>query len=285
MYKLFLIITFILFWILITVFLYDFYDNYTLRNKNINIVKKLEKNSLIKDSLFLEIKKYYINLDRSENRNKKITKQFEKYNIKNYHRVEAYDVKKLDSYDYINEYKSFFAGNYVELAVCMSHIKAIETSYQNGDEYALIMEDDINFCTVPYWNIKLENLLKKLNEDCDILLLANNSFLEGEIEILKAQSSYGIATGVCYLITKKGMEKLHSNFISKEGKIQFLEKHNLGQQPFVFDRGFLNFFNLYYTSQSLFIPEDFGQDTLVQRNLINRSQISDKVIQHYSKLI
>ena len=61
MYKLFLITISIFFWILITLFLYDFYNNYTLRNENINIVKKLEKNSIIEDSLFLEIPKYYIN--------------------------------------------------------------------------------------------------------------------------------------------------------------------------------------------------------------------------------
>ena len=262
----------------------EYEQNNNIKISNLNIINKLEKNNIIDDKEFLNIPKYYINLERSKDRNKKIIDQFNKYQIKNHNRIDAYDIKKIKDYDYINEYDSFLDGSNVELIVTMSHIKAINTAYLNKDEIAMIMEDDINLCTVPFWKIKLKEIIDNIPNDCDFLLLANNMFEDGEIKIKKANQSYDIANGVCYLITRKGMEKLNQNFI-KEGKITFLKKQNLRQQPFVFDRGFMNFFNIYYTSQSLFITEDLNQESLIRNNFLSEgNSISDKVLKYYKNI-
>ena len=266
-------------------FLTLLYLNESNKSKsNKEIIKKLQLNSDIKDEEFLKIDKYYINLERSKDRNKKILDQFKKYKVKNYNRVEAYDIEKMNEYNYINEY-GFINSSRIEMIVTMSHIKAINNAYLDNREIAMIMEDDINLCTVSYWDIKLKDIIKDIPEDCDILLLANNCFEEGKIIIKKAKESYNIATGVCYLVTKKGMEKLNKNFI-RDDKIIFLKSQNLkDEQSLVFDRGFLNFFNLYYTSRSLFITEDFNQKSLIQNNLKFENSISSKVLKYYKKFI
>lgn len=252
--------------------------------ENKQIIKKLQSNKFIKDEEFLNIDKYYINLERAIDRKQKILDQFDNYNIKNYRRVEAYDYKKIKKNNFINEYNSS-EGNIIEMVVTMSHIKAINSAYLDGKELAMIMEDDINLCTVPYWKIKLRNILRNIPEDCDFILLANNKFEEDSIKLKKANSSYSYATGVCYIVTKKGMEKVNKNFIRGD-KIVFLREHNLKNQAIVFDRGFLNFFNLYYTSQSLFITEDFNQKSLIRNNFLKyENNISSKVLNYYNNLI
>jgi len=103
----------------------------------------------------IDIPFYYINLKNATLRSIAIEKQLTNFS---YSRVEAVtDTEasqthlKIESnvHFYHNDetdiiWKKHWEGNYTykELATCMSHLKAIRTSYENGDELAIILEDD-----------------------------------------------------------------------------------------------------------------------------------------------
>lgn len=264
------IIIFIILLSFLIVFLIVFLK-YIEKNKIHKKIEMLKKNKKVKDKTFIEIPKYYINLDRSEDRNKKFITQMSEYGIKNFKRIKAFDGNNItnlrsgiiDNYEYYNYYGT--TGNKhekIEFAVTLSHIKAIISAYEDNCDFAVIMEDDINLCTVPYWKFELKDFL---NENADIILLANNKYERGDIKLKKCPTAFGYANGVCYIVTKKGMLKAKDFMVNN--KYVFLEEHNLCRtQATVFDRGFLNYFEVYYVSKSLFISEDLQQKSLVHSN-------------------
>jgi GR25 family glycosyltransferase involved in LPS biosynthesis len=83
------------------------------------------------------MKKYYINLNRAPDRRLKMENMYS-----NLIRIEAYDGKCLNKYTDIVIPTNTYATAY-ELGCSFSHIKAIITAYLNGDDGAIIMEDDI----------------------------------------------------------------------------------------------------------------------------------------------
>ena len=84
------------------------------------------------------MKKYFINLDRANERRTIMEKMYP-----NITRIPAYDGKKLYKYKDIVIPKNTTA-NLSELGCTFSHIKAIITAYNNNESGVLIMEDDID---------------------------------------------------------------------------------------------------------------------------------------------
>ena len=110
---------------------------------------------------------YYINLDKSPERNEFMQNQFKKYGITNYKRLKAIDgsnikqsiekfskkhIYKVDGISFWNNYTNLKQN---ELACTLSHLNAIRTAYQDNHEVVLITEDDASFALMPYWNKKL----------------------------------------------------------------------------------------------------------------------------------
>ena len=93
---------------------------------------------------------YYINLDRSKDRRQYMEKTFS-----NLHRIEGVDGRNLKIEKSILKKCKM---NVFQIGCLHSHFKAIKTAYDNGDEEALIMEDDIYIDFIDKW--------KKYNENC-----------------------------------------------------------------------------------------------------------------------
>ena len=105
---------------------------------------------------------YWINLDRSPDRKILMENQLKDYKIVNHQRIEGIDGKNLD----FSEYKDKCTDITVfELACTLSHLKAIETAHTNGDEYALILEDDCSFEYVKYQKHTIDELIGKMNKE------------------------------------------------------------------------------------------------------------------------
>jgi GR25 family glycosyltransferase involved in LPS biosynthesis len=51
-----------------------------------------------------------------------------------------------------------------ELGVTLSHLKAVRTAYLNGDDMALIIEDDMNLALRPYWTFDVNDLIATLRQ-------------------------------------------------------------------------------------------------------------------------
>ena len=147
----FIIVILILFFCLVV---YYFIQERKITDARIKI-NSLKINKNINDEIFKNnIPKYYINLKRYTDREKHIQKEFAEYGIKNYKKIKAFDGKdiknikegKIEDIKYVNR----GACTKYELAITLSHLKAIKTAYDDKCEYAIIMEDDIEFTLLPY---------------------------------------------------------------------------------------------------------------------------------------
>lgn len=159
---------------------------------------------------------YYINLNRSKERNEFMINQFNKYNIENYKRIEAIDGKTDNLEEYI--IYNIKIGK-LTLACTVSHLKALKQVYDDSIEEAIILEDDIILDPLITHIEKYNNLIKSLPEDLDILQLytSNSSFYNYKkyknsfYKYSKYEKKNGCAG--MYYIKRKGIQKLLNKYM------------------------------------------------------------------------
>lgn len=115
---------------------------------------------------------YVINMERSKNRKDYIDDHFKKYGVSDYTFLKAVDGSIEDLSDLIINYDllNITKG---EAACSLSHLKAIELWLGSSDaEYGIIVEDDVSFETVDFWNFEWMDFLNSVTKKYDILQLA-----------------------------------------------------------------------------------------------------------------
>ena len=163
---------------------------------------------------------YYINLDRSQDRLISMIDQIKLYNIQNITRIEAIEGKNIDNIKEgsIPLYKNVdikFVNNYNKieskavLGCTLSHLKAIKTSYDNGDDISIIMEDDVNFSMVPF-GLSINEIIKQIPEDWSIINLFTNGPKKCLNTVNKVISwdKYKCWSTLVYIINRKGMKEI-----------------------------------------------------------------------------
>ena len=245
------------------------------------IVEKLRDKKEIVDNVFVNFPKYYINLDRSVERREKMEEEFRKYGIKNIERVSACDGKKIDDLNkgdfgdvqFINQ---IGGKKKLEVAITCSHLKTIKKAWDRNLDSVLIIEDDVTFCLVPHWKINFETILKSIPEDADVILLTHVRRESDKLLFNKRDIQSG---AVCYLITKRGMEKVVKNFF-RDGKI-FLGKKSGLKNP-VIDTGVWDYLNTYYVYPRMFPLDSLLFDSTHSKTIYN-SIFSEnhKILEHY----
>lgn len=174
---------------------------------------KEEKNTQKKPKINMPI--YYINLDRSINRKIHMESQKDMYNL-DMTRVSAIDGKKLNkNMDILNfngrafkYYNNFNKSSLSELGCLFSHYKAIYTAFENGDLYALILEDDISFSLLPYWPVDLEQIINEAPHDWNIISLYKQVCFNNKEPYIKYSQNKenDCYSTLAYIINRKGME-------------------------------------------------------------------------------
>jgi len=159
----------------------------------------------------VDIPTYYINLERSKERNATMQKMYPHAT-----RIDAYDGKHLERYQNIVLPKESSSSSY-EFACSLSHIKAIHTAYQAGVSGALILEDDSHTTYQHTWIQPLETIIKRLPDDADCVtfVCSNSRELVGMLQMDVMFSKWNPerwSTGA-YYITRKGMKKVLSRFL------------------------------------------------------------------------
>jgi GR25 family glycosyltransferase involved in LPS biosynthesis len=154
---------------------------------------------------------YYINLDRSEDRNLYMINQFKKYNILNYERVSAIDKNNyIDlsflSHDIPNGIKP------VDAILSFSHMKALDLFLQSGEEWAVILEDDADLSTIDYWNFSWSDLFKLLPNNLNILQMIVGTRTTRDINFHLHTRSFWDFCATGYLINKKHAKKIINTF-------------------------------------------------------------------------
>ena len=143
------------------------------------------------------------------------------------------------------------------------------------EDIAIIMEDDITFTLVPYWKKSMKDILNDIPGDCDIFLLSNHkSSKVKNIKIERCQD-HSDFNGVCYIMTKKGIEKAKKLFNVDDKVFDFSKLDD-----YVFDRGFMKQFNVYTYNITLFLLENFDHDSTYADNDFN-----DRITTHTTKKV
>jgi hypothetical protein len=200
-----------------------------LKTKNIKF-KFSDKNTIgekymdpVTDPLLRKVfRLYYINLEKDIERKHRFLSNLENANCDlDVNRVEAIGIDDFKKYKFIRpvqckkHMKWLVKSNRVqdiEFCCLLSHIKAIHQAYLDGNEYALIMEDDMYFLRYPNWM----EIIKSSPEDAEMLQLYMS---DGNFDIYGLKEKWVkdivFSTG-SYIINKKGMERVLRNTLGVE---------------------------------------------------------------------
>ena len=168
----------------------------------------VDKNKVIQ--MFSDIPVYWINLERAVDRNKKMTDMFEKYNIKNI-RINAYDGDIIRSYKDIE----YTANKTVyEMGCVFSHLKTIKTAYENNEDIAIIMEDDIIIDYCDKWKYQIGDIIDLAPDNWEIIKLHTvnashiSTLLQLSNDVLFTPWVANSFSAGCYVINKNGMKNI-----------------------------------------------------------------------------
>ena len=167
-------------------------------------------------------------IDRKEYMESQLPNHFERY-----YRIPGVNGKLIknknhDIVDGIEFFNEFNDNSVSEIGCTLSHLLAIKTAYENGEEIACIMEDDVYMNLLNIQEESLDDFVKEIDVDWEILKLyhiLNNlskNFIKIKDYTLHLEKEGNTFSAACYLINRKGMKKMLSNF----GSIfSFFTKH------------------------------------------------------------
>lgn len=161
---------------------------------------------------------YIINMEKSTDRKEYIIDHFNKYGVSDYTFINGIDGSKEDLNELINNLNQLTVSKN-EISCGMSHLKAIRHWLETSDsDYAIIMEDDVSFETVDFWNFTWSDFFNAVKKPYDILQLAitNNFKINNRLHLRE----YLDWCAAVYLIKRSYAEKLVDKY-TVDGKYTF----------------------------------------------------------------
>jgi GR25 family glycosyltransferase involved in LPS biosynthesis len=160
---------------------------------------------------------YYINLEKSKDRNERFFSDLMDYNTFNPIRIDAVSPETLPEIKKSSNFLNYFLKK-TEDACMVSHFKAIHTAYHNNEEYALICEDDAILDNIDY-----RKLISSAPDDWEILQLyffGTIYFTNKRIQnlyntrnVLWINTKNNLFSCGCYIINRKAMYRILSQFV------------------------------------------------------------------------
>jgi len=154
---------------------------------------------------------YWLNLDADENRRFYMEEQFKYWQVENHTRIAGYDAREDDVSEHL---KGRIPDNVTqaELGCCMSHLKAIKHFYEEtDDEYCMILEDDVDFSTVKYWNFSWHEFVGLLPYDWDCIQMT--TITTGDIHVKLHLKFINDFSAAAYLISRHHAAKIIKHHI------------------------------------------------------------------------
>jgi GR25 family glycosyltransferase involved in LPS biosynthesis len=234
----------------------------------------------------------FINLDRSKDRLKHMLNQIKTYNISNIYRISGVDGSKINYRgdnigDFIFVNNNFNNNTKSELGCTLSHIKAIKHAYDNNLGTVLIVEDDISFKLMPYWNKSLQKVINNAPKDWEVLQLYNscniynynnsNKYIED-----KKEHCYGAGA---YIINEKGQEEISKLF---NNNLLILDKNKSNSSDDLASDNLLPKYikNWYSYREPLFITKNDNKElesTIHPEHTIYHIKINNNILEYYNK--
>jgi len=175
----------------------------------------------------IDIKYYWINLDKAKERREFMENQFNSYKILN-ERISAKtpdDLKEIleDEPPFFCGYKECLDNKCkncpIEFATICSHLEAIKKGFMSGSEYFVVCEDDV----ILKFNIDFNKIISNFPKDFEIMqmMIISKSHLEHFYNSCFLHQSFFIKyvpitpSAAFYLISHKGAETILEKFINK----------------------------------------------------------------------
>ena len=151
---------------------------------------------------------YVINLSERKDRKNYIKKHFKKYKVLNYKFIAAIDGrndrKEIDKLLHEDSFTDDLRNP--EIAVIMSHLKAINYWLNNSDsEYAIFCEDDVDLSTSDLWDFTWEDFIKRVPGKYDVIQMNITNPRQIPLHERRRYKEYSAG---CYLITRKHAKRL-----------------------------------------------------------------------------
>eukprot|EP01071_Lankesteria_metandrocarpae_P011411 Lankesteria_metandrocarpae@DN5443_c1_g1_i3.p1 len=251
-----------------------------------------------------DVPMYYINLDRSRARRAYMEEAFSCAG--NLTRVPATDAEMGQLEEYVNtgglskdnnwrEYTDAVSATVAEVALMSSHLRAMQTAYANGDEAAIIFEDDVGIQLVPLWANTPDELLVAANEKYtdvwEVTFLhfsfvgrgSYNKYIQKSrakpSEVLTAGSGSTYGT-VAYMMNRKGMQRVINTWSdAKDRKLNCFNHNRKCVADHIIYKGMESVPNaMVFPTAPLFISRLFEDATGVRTSKFRK--INDQYRQH-----
>jgi GR25 family glycosyltransferase involved in LPS biosynthesis len=173
----------------------------------------------------------YINLDRSLSRNSKMIESLGKIS-NNYERISGFDSQNIDKnaqkegewdgMKYTIKPHKKYNPRAKEIAIILSHMKALKKIIDNNYEMAIIMEDDLSFQYIEDWNKKINNIIANAPSNWKILKFHNSFSPEVRNNISLCER------GIHYTpLTKDLLHSAGCYIIKKSAVLELMDKYNI----------------------------------------------------------
>jgi GR25 family glycosyltransferase involved in LPS biosynthesis len=156
----------------------------------------------------IDIPVYYINMDKSVDRNESMQEQF---------RVLGIQGTRVPGVVGANITKPFSKKATLNEQGCtLAHLNAIRTAYNNGDEYALILEDDVSLLLSPLWKQTLSSLIENDAPKDWTIINMNPTKINIHPSSFKKFNALSPSWGTnAYVINRKGMSLVLTKRLSE----------------------------------------------------------------------
>lgn len=221
---------------------------------------------------------YYINMDKNPERREFMENQLSPYS-KNVNRIVGYNGykiknRKTDTVDGITFFNNYPELKNSEIGCLMSHLLAIKTSYEKGDEIALILEDDTVINLINMLDFEFDTIYKKAPHDWELISLFHMSKWNSELltkfyhseeyQYLRHNNIDYLYSLVGYLINRKGMKKVLDFVYDYHNNVFYL-----GKDMKVAPNGPADFFLYDITTSYYFTPDIFYPNNLALQSTIH----------------
>ena len=216
---------------------------------------------------------YFINMERSRDRLQNMIRQIDYYKIDNIFRVEAIDGTNIlnkhnDAYTFstgdmlrfsIKDFNNYTKG---ELGCVLSHLNTIKCSYDRGDKYCLILEDDVYLGLIMLWEKSLCDIINDAPKNWGILqLFAGNTQVKDINEYRVWNDYWGMQS---YIMNRQGMKEILDNvFNNNSVSISKIVPSPHICSDWLIYRIINNSHLKAYTTKALFIPNNNEMDSTI----------------------
>lgn len=178
----------------------------------------------------MELPVIYINLSRSHIRNQNMDLSLKEIGA-TFYRIEAIDSMNINKKEIfegkIEDYNYYVKKNIIvkprgkEIAIILSHIKALNFICNNNIDIAIIMEDDISFQYVYNWKDQINGIISNAPKDWKIIKLHTSSpkDVEHNISLINKNiyfanlSDSGINSAGCYIIKNTAAREILNKYL------------------------------------------------------------------------